>query len=75
MAKAGKEAEASIDTNKDRYPTVEKVFAKVVQRLDQPKAPIERVEVTCLASGEATYRVWLARAEEPDAGYLPAGEI
>lgn len=66
---------AFFDHNVDRYPNIEDVFAKVVQRLENPEAPVERLEVTSLASGEATYRVWTARAEEPETGYLPADEI
>lgn len=58
------------DHNTDRYPNVEDVFALILEEEDLPPGPIERLEVTCLASGEATYRVWEPRAEEPTGGYF-----
>jgi hypothetical protein len=59
------------NTEVDRYPELKKVLQAVSDAQDLPEGPIERLEVTCLASGEATYRVWAARAEEPEGGYLP----
>ena len=59
------------DHNVDRYPNFDKAMRRIMRDAELPSGPIERLEVTFLASGEATYRVWAARAEEPDGGYLP----
>lgn len=64
----------TFDPNVDRYPNFFDVLRRVMDETELPDAPIERLEVTCLASGEATYRVWEARAVEPDGGYLPPPE-
>jgi hypothetical protein len=74
VAKDTKQAPRQEATDVDRYPKLDKVFRQVLKRLDDPDAPVERVEVTCLASGEATYRVWSARAIEPDGGYIGPDE-
>jgi len=63
--------QAPKDPNADRYPKPKDGLRRVLDQMDVPEHPIERLEVTFLASGEATYRVWAARAEEPDGGYLP----
>lgn len=59
------------DPNVDRYPTLVKAMRRIIEEGDFEDGPIERLEVTCLASGEATYRYWPARAEDPEGGYLP----
>lgn len=66
---------AQFDHNVDRYPALEDIFAKVLERLDVPELTVERVEVTALASGEATYRVWPAREEDPETGYISPEEF
>lgn len=53
----------------DRYPDLRATIEKVLADEFMPSEPIERFEVTLLPSGEATYRVWQARAEEPVGGY------
>jgi hypothetical protein len=63
-AKPGKE-KPSFDPDKDRYPELEAVLSAVLASDEIPSGPIERLEVTSLASGEATARVWTPRAEEP----------
>jgi hypothetical protein len=57
----------------DNYPGIREVFDRVLDQDELPEGDIERVEVTCLASGEATYKVWAARAEEPATGYMRFG--
>jgi len=59
------------DHNEDRYPTLDYVFARVLDAIGDEVLAVERVEVAALASGECTYRVWPARAEEPEQGYFP----
>jgi hypothetical protein len=63
--------EEGIDPNVDRYPDLDRVIRHIEDDLDLPDGPIERLELTFLASGEATYRVWAARAEDPEGGYIP----
>jgi hypothetical protein len=62
---------AEIDPNEDRYPKIQDVLAAVAAADELPETGVDRVEVHCFASGEATYRVWAARAEEPHVGYFP----
>ena len=59
------------DPNEDRYPDITHVFAEIEAREELKKTPIDRVMVHAFASGEATYKVWPARAEEPVEGYIP----
>ena len=58
------------DPSADRYPDINEVIVAAQQDEDFPEGPVERFEVTALASGEGTWRVWPARAEEPIGGYL-----
>lgn len=60
------------EANQDRYPTFGEVVRRIIGVEGIEDVPVERVEVTALASGEATYRVWMPRAEEAEGGYLPA---
>jgi hypothetical protein len=70
LAKDRSGQEQQIDPDKDRYPSIRKAIHAALQDEDFPQGDVERFEVTCLASGEATYRVWAARADEPLGGYL-----
>jgi hypothetical protein len=63
--------DGQVDTDTDRYPDLKGVVASILDDPNLPQGPVERLEVTCLASGEATYRVWAARAEDPEGGYIP----
>ena len=72
MAKQTQSKNQETDTDTDRYPEVKEALNRILSDAELPKGPVERIEVTFLASGEATYRVWQARAEEPDGGYLPS---
>jgi hypothetical protein len=60
--------------DEDRYPTPKAAFAAIADELDDFEGPVERIEVWFLAGGDATYRVYPARAEEPLGGYLPQVE-
>jgi hypothetical protein len=44
---------------------------RIIESADLPDTPIERLEVNFLASGDATYRFWLPRAEDSEGGYIP----
>lgn len=68
--KASKEPQ-KLNTNEDRYLTFRQAIDRVLDEGDIPDEPVERLEIACLASGDATYRYWTARAEEPEGGYLP----
>lgn len=58
-----------MEETEDRYSELERVIHQVLSDPDFPDGPHERFEVTLLASGEATWRVWPARAGEPIGGY------
>jgi hypothetical protein len=71
VAKESTKNRPETDTDRDRYPELSKVFSKILEAEDIPQGAIERVEVSCLAGGDATYRVYTPRAEEPIIGYFP----
>jgi hypothetical protein len=60
-----------VDTDEDRYPTLNKVFHRILQEIEIPGNRVSRVLVECLPSGEATYKVTPARADDYVGGYLP----
>jgi hypothetical protein len=62
-------AAKEVDTDRDRYPRLKDVIADALNHEDFPSGQIERFEVTLLPSGEGTWRVWPARALEPEGGY------
>lgn len=65
------EVAVEISTDEDRYPDLASVFRRILAETDLGEGPVERIEVNCLASGEASLRVWGPRAEEPEGSYLP----
>jgi hypothetical protein len=69
------ESAGEVDFNSDRYPTAREGIRRILEALDNPDAQVDRVEVNFLANGEATYRIWEARAEEPEGGVLPSPEL
>lgn len=74
MAAKDTKAPKQLDFNVDRYPTFTQLIARIQSEAEIPDVAVERLEITCLASGDATYRYWTARAEEPEGGYLPPPE-
>lgn len=66
---------AVADHDVDNYPSIASVLRAILKRLEDTTTPVERVEVTALASGEATYRITPARAEEPEGGYFAPDDI
>lgn len=67
--------DSSIDTEQDRYPPIRKVIEYALSIEDWPEGDIELFQVSGLASGEATYRVWPAKADEPVSGYLTTADL
>jgi hypothetical protein len=70
--KAGS-GQAARKTDVDRYPDWADALRRIVAEADLPEGPIERLEVTTLANGDITCRIWPARAEEPE-GIVLYGE-
>lgn len=62
-------------STEDRYPSAHRAIQAVINADDFPEGPVERIEVYCLASGEATWRVWEARAEEAVGGHLSEADL
>jgi hypothetical protein len=62
----------SFDPDVDRYPDLKRLFSRIEASDAIPDGPVERLEITCLAGGEATCRVWPARALEPEGVFLEA---
>ena len=61
--------DAVFDPDSDRYPDFGQVLAKLQDDENLPEGPIERLEIACHASGDATWRVWQPRAEEYIGGF------
>jgi hypothetical protein len=59
-----------VDTDSDRYPNIADVLAAMQDDDEITGGVVERIEVSCLANGDATYRVWAPRAEEPVGGFI-----
>jgi hypothetical protein len=62
-----------VDTDSDRYPDIADVLAAMQEDEEIQQGPVERIEVSCLANGDATYRVWAPRAEEAVGGFIAGG--
>jgi hypothetical protein len=75
MPKNAPEQSAKINTDQDRHPNFAATLRAILARPDLPEGPIERLEVFCHASGEATYRVWQPRAEDSEGGYLSQDDL
>jgi hypothetical protein len=60
-----------VDTDQDRYPAIGQVCNRIANALRSMDTGVEKVEITCFANGDATYRVWAPRSEEPEGGFLP----
>jgi hypothetical protein len=65
----------TVDTERDRFPDLIDVINAIVEADVGEETPVERLEVFCHASGEATYRYWTPRAEFPEVGYFPAEKL
>jgi hypothetical protein len=63
-----------VDTDSDRYPDIKSVLAAMQDDEEITEGAVERIEVNCLANGDATYRVWAPRAEDPVGGFIAAEE-
>jgi len=63
-------AQEQLDFDSDRHPTPRKALHRVANEGVIPDAPVEWIEVNCLASGELTYRWRTPRADEAEGGYL-----
>lgn len=71
MAESTDEKRQVFDPDADRYPSLGRVLMLLPEQEDFPEGPVERIEIRCQASGEATCLVWTPRADEPWGGYIP----
>lgn len=53
----------------DRYADILDAVERIVHDDDFPSGPVERLLITCTASGEVMYKAWGPRAEDPHQGY------
>lgn len=58
-------------TEVDRYPEFREGLRRILDEAEPPEGTVERLEVTFLANGEATYRMYLRGFDEPEGGVLP----
>lgn len=75
MAKKSEDEQPAFDHTVDHFPELKRVLQQLPQQEDFPDGPIERIEVTCLANGQATARVWPAHAEEPWGTFMEPSQI
>jgi hypothetical protein len=59
------------DPDAEQYPTLKRVLRKIEAAPELNDTPVDRVEVSCMANGEANVRVWKAKAEEPEVLHWP----
>lgn len=58
-------------SSEDRYRDLSEVIGEVLDGGEIPEGKLSRFEVTLLASGEATWRVWAVGATDFEGGYIP----
>lgn len=58
------------DADVDRFPNLKQILSELAGSDGVPDVPIERLELTTLANGDATYRYWEPRAEESEGGFI-----
>jgi hypothetical protein len=75
VAKKGAQDQVGFDATRDRYPDFAGVLRAVLRHSEVGHRPVERVEVWAHASGEATYRLWEPKADEPSGGYLTPEQL
>jgi hypothetical protein len=63
--------EPTVDTDTDRYPTVKAAFSAILNDLEDPERKVDRVEATCLANGDVTYRSWSPRSDDAEGSFIP----
>lgn len=63
-----------IDTDQDRYPDMRGLVQRVTSEPNFPDGDIDRIEITALGNGDATWRVWPAKSEEPVGGVFTADQ-
>jgi hypothetical protein len=61
--------QSAIDFSKDRFPDLDTVLARIMHDEEFPQGAVQRVEITCLASHEATWRAWPPKSDEPVGGF------
>lgn len=59
---AGKQA--TVDTDADRHPSVRKALHRIADEADAEEGQPEHLEIHFLASGEATWRMWIKGRDE-----------
>lgn len=62
---SGKDAVSLKEAERDRHEKFSDVLSRVIHEKSFPKGQVVRFEITLLANGESTYRVWTKDQEEP----------
>jgi len=65
----------SFNPDEDRHPRLDKVLGRMHAHLGATDVVIERLEIFANASGDASFRYWPPRSEEPEIGYLTVEEL
>jgi hypothetical protein len=64
-------AAGSVNTDEDRYLTLTQALARINSEIASGGVTVDRVEITCLANGEANCRWWTPRSEEAEFVHIP----
>jgi hypothetical protein len=65
---------AKSDKRKDGYPSVADALAAVAAEVSEEDAPVVRLTIQTLASGEITYTIHRRGDEEGTGGYIPPAD-
>jgi hypothetical protein len=66
---------SEVNYDEDRFADANKALSALVNDDDFPDGPVERVEVSFMANGEVSWRVWEPRAEEARQGFYSAEQF
>jgi hypothetical protein len=68
VAKEGQKAQSKVNTDVDRFPTMEEGLRDVLDSLTEGDLHVRRIDIRFDASGSGVYRYWPGREEEPSVG-------
>lgn len=71
---AAEQGTEELATDADRYSDAREVLSLMIDQVEAFDGPVDRIQVGLFANGEAVWRVWPARADEPEVGHQPAAE-
>lgn len=71
MPKNAEQDQATVDHNKDRFPSVRKALHVIAAEAETIDGQPEHLEIHFMQSGECTWRMWLKGADETVGNVIP----